>query len=126
MTTKNMAVNSENLKETIMVQLRFSELSAPRRAFIRKCQQMGFGKILGLVVCDGDPVFGPRTEVLLDVKLDTAEMRRPEQDLSDFVLGAAIMRLFAKLDAIRNGDIQQGEIRDGLPVRMSVKTTVQE
>src|ERR1035437_9468986 len=55
-----------------MTQLRFSDLSAPRQAFIRQCQWMGFGKILGLAVCDCEPVFGPRTEVLLDVKLDGA------------------------------------------------------
>jgi hypothetical protein len=87
---------------------------------------MGFGKIVGLAVCDCDPVFGPQTDVLLDVKLDSAETRRPEQDLSDFVLGAEMVRLFNKLDAIRNGSIEHVEVRAGIPVRMIFKATVQE
>ena len=109
-----------------MTQLRFSELSAPRQGFIRRCQRMGFGKILGLAVCDCEPVFGPRTEVLLDLKLDSAETRRPEQDLGDFALCAEMVRLFDRLDAIRNGSIEQIEIRVGIPVRMSFKAAVQE
>jgi hypothetical protein len=109
-----------------MAQLRFSELSGLRQAFIRQCQRMGFGKIVGLVVCDCEPVIGAQTEVLLDVKLDSAETRRPEQDLSDFVLCAEMVRLFHKLDAIRNGTIEHVEVRAGIPVRMIFKATVQE
>ena len=87
---------------------------------------MGFGKILGLAVCDCEPVFGPRTEVLLDVKLDGAEIRRPEQDLGDFVLCAEMVRLLDHLDAIRSGSVEHVEVRAGIPVRMSFKATVQE
>ena len=87
---------------------------------------MEFGKIRGLVVHNSEPVFGPGTEVLLEVKLDSAETRRPELDLDDFALCAEIVRLFHKLDAIRNGSIQQIEVRAGLPVRMILKAAVEQ
>jgi hypothetical protein len=104
-----------------MTQLRFSELSAPRQAFIRECQRMGFGKIVGLVVSDGEPVFGPRTELLFDVKLDSDEAPRPENELSDFVLCAEILRLFSKFDIIRNGNIEHVEIHSGVPRRIVLR-----
>jgi hypothetical protein len=112
------------LKDTIMPEPRFSELSVPRQTLIRQCQRMGFGKILRLDVRDGQPVFGPRTEVLLDVKLDSVETRRPEQDLADFVLCSAVSRFLEQLDSIRNGSVEQVEVRAGIPVRMIFKASV--
>jgi hypothetical protein len=109
-----------------MAELRFSELSTQRQAFIRQCQRMGFGKIFGLAVNDCEPVFGPQTELVVDLKLDSAEPCRPEVALSDFVLSAAMLRLFNRLDLIRNGSIELIEIRSGTPVHMHVRTLVQE
>ena len=107
-----------------MPEPRFSQLSAQRQALIRQCQRMGFGKILRLEVCDCQPAFGPGTEVLLDVKLDSVETRRPEQDLADFVLCAAVSRFLEQLDSIRNGSVEQIEVRAGIPVRMIFKASV--
>jgi len=87
---------------------------------------MGFGKIVGLTVCGREPVFGPGTEVLSDVKLNTAEISRPELGMRDFVLRDEMVRLFAELDSICNGVIEQLEIREGIPVRMTRKTIMPE
>jgi hypothetical protein len=106
-----------------MAQLRFSDLSASRQAFIRQCQQIGFGSVRALAVRDGEPVFGPTAEVLFDVKLDTDESPRPEQDLHDFILSAEIVRMFSKLDAIGNGTIEHVEVRGGVPRRIIVRAS---
>ena len=108
-----------------MPELRFLELSAPRQALIRQCQRMGFGKIVGLAVSDCEPVFGPQTELFLDLKLDSAQPQLPELDLSDFVLSAPIVRLLSRLDLISDGSIDSIEVRHGIPVRMSVKVLAQ-
>lgn len=105
-----------------MDEQRFSELSGPRQAFIRRCQLLGFGTIRGLEVRNCEPVFGPKTEVLLDVKLGGDEESRPEQDMSDFVLCQEIRRLFSRLDVIRDGNVEEIEIRAGVPRRMVFKT----
>jgi len=82
---------------------------------------MGYGKIRDLAVRDGDPVFGAHTAVLVDVKLDATEIRRPEQDLTDFELRAEVVRLFHNFDLIGSGAVEHVEVRGGLPVRMLIK-----
>lgn len=103
--------------------MRFLEISERRQAFIRQCQRMDFGKIVNLAVRDCDPVVVQQTEVLFDVKLDSDENPRPEQELKDFLLTAEILRFFSKLDAIRNGTIEHVEIRAGIPRRMVLKAS---
>ena len=114
------------MKQTLMPQLRFSDISARRQAFLRQCQRISFGKILGLTVNEGEPVFGPRTRLVTDLKLDSDEPLRKELYLGDFALCAPIVRLLSNLDAIRDGTIDVIKVRGGLPVCMSVSITVQE
>ena len=106
-----------------MAQTRFCEISEQRRAFIRQCQRIGFGKIVDLAVRDSDPVFVQQTQVLFDVKLDSDQNPRAEQDLKDFLLSAESLRFFSKLDAIRNGAIELVEVRAGIPRRMVFKAS---
>ena len=95
--------------------LQFLEISEPRQAFIRQCQRIGFGKIVNLGVRDCDPMVVQQTEVLFDVKLDSDENPRPEQDVKDFLLTAEILRFFSKLDTIRNGTIEQDSCGNPTP-----------
>ena len=90
-----------------MTELRLSEVSPLRQAFIRRCQRLDHGTIRGLEVHDGEPVFGPQTEVLHDLKLDGDEAPRPELVLSDFELCKQIRRFFSTLDSIRNGTVER-------------------
>ena len=106
-----------------MAPLRFSELSAPRQVFIRQCQRIDFGRIVGLLVRDSEPVFVEQTEIFLDLKLDADDNPRPEEHLSDFTLCAELTRLFAKLDAIRNSFIEHVEVRAGIPRRIVFKAS---
>jgi hypothetical protein len=104
--------------------LRFSELSAPRQALIRRCQTIRFGKIVRFSIRDREPVMLPETEVFLDVKLDGADDTRPEQGLGDFVLKSEVIRLFAQLDAIRNAAVERLEVRGGIPRRVVFKDQI--
>jgi hypothetical protein len=104
-----------------MTELRFSEMSAPRQALIRRCQRLGFGTIRGLEVHDCEPVLGPKTEVLFDVKLDGDEKPRAEQNLGDFPVCKEIQRVLSTLDSIGNGVIERVEVRAGIPRRMVFK-----
>jgi hypothetical protein len=106
-----------------MIQPRFSDLSAARQALIRQCQRIGFGKIVGFAVREREPVLTAETEIFFDVKLDGDDDPRPEQDLSDFELSRQVVRLFAKLDAIREGVVDHLEVRAGLPRRIVFKAS---
>jgi hypothetical protein len=55
------------------------------------------------------------------VKLDGDDGPRPEQDLSDFELSREVVRLFAKLDTVRNGVVELIEVRAGIPRRVVFK-----
>jgi hypothetical protein len=101
---------------------RLSDLSAERQAFVRQCQKIDFGKIVGLVVRGTEPEFGQNTEIFLDLKLDIEEESRPELELKDFAISAELVRLFGKFDVMGNGAIEQIEIRAGLPRRMIFKS----
>lgn len=96
-------------------------VSAERQTFVRECQRIDHGKIIGLVVRDAEPIFVESTEVLIDFKLDADESLRPEQRLLDYVLPAELVRLFCKLDAIREGLIEHVEVRTGIPRRIIVR-----
>ena len=103
--------------------MRLSEVSAPRQAFVRRCQTIGFGTITMLLIRDCQPVFSQETGVLLDLKLDGDDPRRPERQLTDFVLSTEIVRLFSMLDAMHDGIIEHIEIRTGIPRRIIVKAS---
>lgn len=113
-----------DLKKKSMVQVRFSEVSAPRQALIRHCQQIGFGEIGPFLVRDREPVLTPETEIFLDVKLDSDNAPRQEQQLSDFELSKEIVRLFSKLDAIGDGVVEHLEVRAGIPRRIVFKAPI--
>jgi hypothetical protein len=107
-----------------MVQVRVSDVSAPRQALIRHCQKIGFGRIGPLIVRNGDPEVTPETDVFVDVKLDGDEGPRPVCSLGDFVLSKEVVRLFAELDAFRNGVVQHLEVRAGIPRRIVFKAPI--
>jgi hypothetical protein len=101
----------------------FSELSIQRQLLVRCCQRIDFGKILELVVRGGQPVFTDQTQVMIDIKLDSDPVARPEGELDDFALSAEILRLCSGLDNIRDGIIEQVEVRAGIPRRIVIKAS---
>ena len=98
--------------------LRFSQLSASRQALVRLCQDINFGQIQGLHVRDFDPVWDPAPTVLSEIKLDTEDGPRPENELPDFKLSSEVKRLMCQLDQLKDGKIERIEVRAGVPKRM--------
>ena len=106
-----------------MHQVRLSHVSEQRRCFIRRCQDIGFGKIVRLAVRNTEPVFEQQTEVFVDLKLDADhDGTTPERQLIDFVLSAEITRLFSAFDRIRDGVVEHVEVRFGIPRRVVYKS----
>jgi hypothetical protein len=98
--------------------LRFSQLSAPRKALVRLCQRINHGAIQGHCVRNGEPVFSPPPVVLVDVKLDSDDAPRLELDLPDFELCGQVCRLMRELHALGTGMIEHIEVRGGIPRRI--------
>ena len=91
--------------------LRLSQLSVSRQALVRLCQSANYAQIEQLQVKESEPVFDPAPVVLLDLKLDSDELPRPELTLTDFALTAEFRRLMDRLDALKNGS--SGDLRCG-------------
>lgn len=50
-----------------MKEKRFSQLSRPGQGLIRLCQYVNFGSILNVKVADGEVIFEPPPEIIVDV-----------------------------------------------------------
>ena len=83
-------------------------------------EELGFGRIEQISVCDGKPCFERATEVVQEIKLGSEIEPRVEHSNADLTLKSEFERLFNLLDQLRDG-IVDIEIRHGVPFRLVVK-----
>jgi hypothetical protein len=102
------------------VPLSKAALSPARRRLVELLQQLNFGRVKGLSVLDGDPVFDPPPRVVREVKFGGENGPRPEAAASDFPLKSQVVELFQHFDEIGDGTIDVLEVKHGLPFRMVV------
>lgn len=98
-----------------------TDLSECQRELVKMMQSMNFGRIEGLVVRNGDPVFDPYPIVLWNIKLCAENGPRREMDKEDFTLKAQVFELFAYFKKIGNGVIRSLEVKNGLPFRITIE-----
>jgi hypothetical protein len=91
-----------------------------RRRLVEIMQQISFGRIEGLIVRDGEPVFEPPPRIIRDVKLG-AEADAPRGFRGDFALKNQVVDLFEYLTRTQNGTIECIEVKHGLPFRLLVE-----
>ena len=84
-------------------------------------QRLNFGRVEGLAVADGEPVFAPPPRVVREVKFGAENGPRPEMAKADFALKAQVRELFAQMEAMGTGVIRTIEVKHGLPFRMTVE-----
>jgi hypothetical protein len=104
----------------------FSQLSPSRQALVRLCQDLNFGSILNLRVTNGEVHFDPLPDVVVDVRLDEEVDPRAESELGDFSLRPQVCRLFAQIDALRNGSIEKIVVHAGLPCRVLLRKALSQ
>ncbi len=102
------------------VTLSKAALSPARRRLVELLQQLNFGRVEGLSVLDGDPVFDPPPRVVREVKFGGENGPRPEAAAADFPLKSQLVELFQHFDEIGDGTIDVLEVKHGLPFRMVV------
>jgi hypothetical protein len=82
--------------------------------------ELYFGRIEGLAICGGQPVFDPPPRAIRQVKLGGANGPRAETDHSDFALKTQIVELFEFFSQLGDGTIETLEIQYSLPFRLIV------
>jgi hypothetical protein len=102
-----------------------SSLSTQQKLLLETMQRMNFGRIVGLAVSGGQPVFSPPPRIIKDVKLGAADNEpRLELHASDFALKREHIELFENLRRLGDGIIESIEIKSGLPFRLTIEQQI--
>jgi len=96
-------------------------LSPRRRAIIELMQRINFGRIEGLGVRGGEPVFDPPPRVVRTVKMGGDNGPRPQARSADFHLKREVVEFFEHLGRLGNGVVGCIEVRYGLPFSMEIE-----
>jgi hypothetical protein len=97
-----------------------TELTEARRRLVELMQWLNFGRIEGLQISGGQPVFQPLPRVIREYKLAGENGPRVELTAIDFALKSQVIDLFHHFDELANTTIEVLEIKHGLPFRMLV------
>ena len=99
-----------------------SSLSGPRRRLLEAMQLLNFGRIEGLRVHRGEPVFSPAPRIVQDVRLGGGENGpRPELAREDFALKSQVVEMFEHLGRLGDGSVAVIHIAHGLPCRLTIE-----
>jgi hypothetical protein len=84
-------------------------------------QELNFGRIEGLTLQDGEPVFiNSQPQVIREIKIGKESTPRPELEKDDFLLKAPVVRLFEHLASLGNLTGAVILVKHGLPDRLLV------
>ena len=95
-------------------------LTPARKRLVELMQELNHGRIEGLQVRDGEPVFDPPPTMLRLFIFGKGNGPNDARGRKGFVLKGKVTELFEVFDRERSLSIQQLMIDDGLPVRMTV------
>jgi hypothetical protein len=98
-----------------------SSLTTPQQRLLETLQKTNYGRIHDLQVRGGEPVLGPATRIVKDVKLGSTDTgARPELDSGDFLLKREHLELFEQLRRLGDGVVECIEVKGGLPFRLLI------
>ena len=98
-----------------------SSLSEFQAHLIELMQGLNFGRIEGLAVRRGEPVFDPPPRVVREIKFCADNGPRAEIAKEDFALKSQVRELFAQMEAMGGGTIRCLEVKHGLPFKMTIE-----
>jgi hypothetical protein len=96
-------------------------LSPGRKDLVQLMQRLNFGRIEGLEIRNGEPVFEPAPRIIQDIKIGGENGPRPELAIKDFALRSAVIELFEHLSRIGDGTLESIEVKHGMPFKLVVE-----
>lgn len=94
-------------------------ISSARQRLVHLIDDVHFGRICGIVVRGGEPLFDPPPSVVRTLKFGASEKPRGQHGTTDH--SPALSKLFTALDLIGNGVIHKIQVADGLPLLAEVE-----
>jgi len=98
-----------------------SSLSGPNRRLIELMQTLNFGRIEGLHVHSGQPVFDPPPRLVQKLKMGGENGARPEASMHDFLLKHQTIELLGAIARIGDGQVLAIEVKNGLAFSMEIE-----
>ena len=95
-------------------------LSPAQDRFVDLMQEIGFGRIEGVTVRNGQPVFDPPPRVVREIKFGRKNNPGCKQRGGEFALKTQVQQLFAHFASLGDGTVERIVIQHGLPFRMDV------
>lgn len=95
-------------------------LSKDQRRLLLLMQEIRYGRIEGLSVRDGNPIFGESTRVIRYVKFSDTGVNPQLIQRRDLLDKPQVIDLLAYMAGLSEGYLESLEIQDGLPFKMSV------
>jgi hypothetical protein len=102
-----------------------SSLSEAQCRLIELLQRLNFGRVEGLHVRSGEPVFDPPPRVIETLKMGAPNGPRAEAALDDFWLKQPVVELIQAITYLGDGNILAIEVRHGLPFTVQIERPVQ-
>ena len=99
-------------------------LTPARQRLVEVMQEIRYGRLEGLAVRDGEPVFEPPPCAVRQIVFGKDNGPRTARKQDGFALKQSVAELFEVFDRERSLSIQELVINDGLPVRMTVADAI--
>lgn len=96
-------------------------LSTARQQLVRLVTELNFGRIEGLLIVHGEPQVTPDTRIIQEVKFGSNPQLPKSNQEAERLLKEQWQELFAELDRLPNGRIQELIVQNGLPFRMAIE-----
>lgn len=100
------------------------DLTPARRRLLELMQKHNFCKMERLEIRNGEPVFDPPPTIIQHLRIGGDNEPRIQVHLKNFQLKQAHLELFQHLDDLRDGIVDELEVRFGLPQHLKIKRTV--
>lgn len=98
-----------------------STLSKAQSDLVGLLQRLNFGRIEGLIIRSGEPVFDPAPRVVQKLKMGGDNGPRPEAALQDFWLKRNTVEMLQAIASLGDGEVLAIEVKHGLPFSMEVE-----
>jgi len=102
-----------------------SSLSEPQSRLVELLQNVNFGRIEGLHVRGGQPVFDPPPRVVQKLKMGGDNGPRPEASMHDFILKHQTIELLETIARIGDGQVLAIEVKNGLAFSIEIERLVE-
>jgi hypothetical protein len=97
-----------------------SSLSPAQARLFELLQGLNFGRVEGLRVRAGEPIFDPPPRVIQTVKLGLDNGPRPERSYGDFRLKHQVVEMLDIVSSLGDGEVRSIDVRHGLAYCMEI------